>query len=219
MEEKKNNARVISDEKFVNYFDKLNVKDNEIKDIEDTVEDTVEAKPKRKYVFTEKRQAAYEKMVESRKKKIEEKRQAVHQNKPIVLEKPKLKRSTAAEIKKPAFNSDYETSSENSTTSGTNSSDYESDEKTNKTILHNVFPEEPETSLIIKKVKRKNKINNEDLKKNYDEVKQDDEETHQIKQKKPRQTKQQQQEKKTVVRKPRAKKNVEEVAEPKIIYI
>ena len=37
-------------------------------------------------------------------------------------------------------------------------------------IIHNYDEKEPESKLIIKKVRRKNKINNEELKKIYDEV-------------------------------------------------
>ena len=56
-------------------------------------------------------------------------------------------------------------SSESSTS--TDSSYYESGEKTDKIIIHNYDEKEPESKLIIKKVRRKNKINHEELKKIY----------------------------------------------------
>ena len=51
---------------------------------------------------------------------------------------------------------------------------HESDEKTDKVIIHNYDEKEPESKLIIKKVRRKNKINHEELKKIYDEVNRDE---------------------------------------------
>ena len=59
----------------------------------------------------------------------------------------------------------------------TDSSNYESDEKTEKTIIHNYNEKEPESKLIIKKVRRKNKINHEELKKIYDEVNREEKKT------------------------------------------
>ena len=70
---------------------------------------------------------------------------------------PKLKRSNAIDMKQEIIKS---SSSESSTS--TDSSNYESDEKTDKVIIHNYDEKEPESKLIIKKVRRKNKINNEE---------------------------------------------------------
>ena len=53
-------------------------------------------------------------------------------------------------------------SSESSTS--TDSSNYESDEKTEKVIIHNYDEKQLESKLIIKKVRRKNKVNHEELK-------------------------------------------------------
>ena len=73
---------------------------------------------------------------------------------------PKLKRSKAVDMKQEITKS---SSSESSTP--TDSSNYESDEKTDKVIIHNYDEKEPESKLIIKKIRRKNKINHEELKK------------------------------------------------------
>ena len=93
---------------------------------------------------------------------------------------PKLKRSRAVDMK---FNTSgvdmkqemIKSSSESSTS--TDSSNYESDEKTDKVIIHNYDEKEPESKLIIKKVRRKNKINHEELKKIYDEVNKEEKKT------------------------------------------
>ena len=53
-------------------------------------------------------------------------------------------------------------SSSSSSSTSTDSSNYESDEKTDKVIIHNYDDKEPESKLIIKKVTRKNKINHEE---------------------------------------------------------
>ena len=46
-----------------------------------------------------------------------------------------------------------------------------------KIIIHNYDEKEPESKLIIKKVRRKNKINHEELKKIYDEVNKEERKT------------------------------------------
>ena len=141
--------------------DKQNIEQNE------KIEFTTE--PIKKYDFTEKRKLAYEKMREARKKKIEDMRNRKIEDKEKIPPPPKLKRSRAVDMK---FNTSgvdmkqeiIKSSSESSTS--TDSSNYESDEKTEKVIIHNYDENEPESKLIIKKVRRKNKINHEELKKN-----------------------------------------------------
>ena len=58
---------------------------------------------------------------------------------------PKLKRSKAIDMKQEIIKSSSESSS------STDSSNYESDEKTEKIIIHNYDIKEPESKLIIKK--------------------------------------------------------------------
>ena len=125
-------------------------------------------KPKKEYKFTEKRKLAYEKMREARKKKIEDMRNRKIEDTEKIPPIPKLKRSKAVDLKQEIIKSSSSSSSSSSTS--TDSSNYESDEKTDKVIIHNYDEKEPESKLIIKKVRRKNKINHEELKKIYDEV-------------------------------------------------
>ena len=130
-------------------------------------------KPKKEYKFTEKRKLAYEKMREARKKKIEDMRNRKIEDTEKIPPIPKLKRSKAVDMKQEIIKS----SSESSTSTSTDSSNYESDEKTDKVIIHNYDIKEPESKLIIKKVRRKNKINHEELKKIYDEVNREEKKT------------------------------------------
>ena len=134
-------------------------------------------KPKKEYKFTEKKKLAYEKMKEARKKKVEEMRNRKIEDNDLgvrgarppnekIPPPPKLKRSRAIDMKQEIIKS----SSESSSSTSTDSSNYESDEKTDKIIIHNYDEKVPESKLIIKKVRRKNKINHEELKKIYDEV-------------------------------------------------
>ena len=192
---------------------------------------------KRKYVFTEKRQAAFDKMKEARRQQIAEKRTRT-------LEKPELKRTTDVETIKEKENERIRMLFDESSSSGTDSSNYESDHESKKIIISNYDTNEPDSKIKITKIKRKNTlalasrtINNEQLKKIYDEVKlenSDDEqpvkktrkqsEPKQIKQTRKRVTKQpeQQSEPKPVkqTRKRVAKQQQpEQQSEPKIIYI
>ena len=120
-------------------------------------------KPKKEYNFTEKRKLAYEKMKEARKKKIEDMRNRKIEDNEKIPPIPKLKRSRAVDMKQEIIKS---SSSSSSSSTSTDSSNYESDEKTDKVIIHNYDEKEPESKLIIKKVRRKNKVNHEELKKN-----------------------------------------------------
>ena len=104
-------------------------------------------------------------MKEARKNKIEDMRNRKNDNNEKIPLPPKLKRSKAVDMKQEIIKS---SSSESSTS--TDSSNYESDEKTEKIIIYNYHDKEPESKLIMKKVRRKNKINHEELKKIYDEV-------------------------------------------------
>ena len=94
----------------------------------------VNDKPKKEYKFTEKRKLAYEKMKEARKKKIEDMRNRKIEDKEKIPPPPKLKRSKAIDMKQEIIKSSS-SSSESSTS--TDSSNYESDEKTDKIIIHN----------------------------------------------------------------------------------
>lgn len=133
-----------------------------------------EAKPKKIYQFTEKRQEAFKRMQEGRKKKIDDLRQ---RKTSIVLEKPKLKRSeTIGIIEEPERQ--YDTFNKSDESSETDSSNYESDDETKKVIISNYDEKEPESKLIIKKVKRK--VNKKELKKIYDEVKKEDDDEKDI---------------------------------------
>ena len=100
----------------------------------------------------------FEKMKEARKKKIEEMRNRKNDNNEKIPPPPKLKRSKAIDMKQEITKS---SSSESSTFA--DSSNCESDEKTEKVIIHNYDEKETESKLIIKKVKSKNKVNNEEL--------------------------------------------------------
>ena len=100
-------------------------------------------KPKKKYKFTEKRKLAYEKMREARKKKIEDMRNRKIEDTEKIPPPPKLKRSRAVDMKQEIIKSSSESSS------STDSSNYESDEKTDKVIIHNYDIKEPESKLII----------------------------------------------------------------------
>ena len=178
----------------------------EINTIDNTDNNNIDdTTPKKKYVFTEKRQAAFDRMRAARKQKIEEKRFGV-------LEKPILKRSRNVEEEKKL----------SSSSSGTDSSNYESDGESKKIIISNYDINEPDSKIKITKIKRKNKINNEQLKKIFDEVNQENSDTEPEKPiKKPRSKKQQQQ---PVIQpkqqpKKRAAKKAVAPAEPKIIYI
>ena len=111
-------------------------------------------KPKKTYQFTEEKKLAFEKMKEAWKKKVEEMRNKKNEEKIPAL--PKLNRLKAINMKQEIIKS---SSSESSTS--TNSSNYESDQKTEKVIIHNYDEKESESKLIIKKVRRKNKINHE----------------------------------------------------------
>ena len=122
-------------------------------------------KPKNQYKFTEKKKLALERMKQARKKKIEDMRNRKIEDK--IAPPPKLKRSKAIDMKQEIIKSSSESSS---SSTSTDSSNYESDEKTKKIIIHNYDEKESESKLIIKKVRRKNKINHEELKKIYDEV-------------------------------------------------
>ena len=86
---------------------------------------------------------------------------------------PKLKRSRAIDMKQEIIKS----SSESSLSTSTDSSNYQSDEKTDKVIIYNYDEKEPESKLIIKKVRRKNKINHEELQKIYDDVSREEKKT------------------------------------------
>ena len=83
----------------------------------------------------------------------------------IIFNNTKLKRSRAVDMKQEIIKSSESSESSRST----DPSNYASDEKTDKVIIHNYDEKEPESKLIIKKVRRKNKINHEELKKIYDE--------------------------------------------------
>ena len=191
----------------------------EIKTIDNTdntdnnnnIDDTT---PKKKYVFTEKRQAAFDRMRAARKQKIEEKR-----TRPIVLEKPKLKRSIN-------FEQEEKKLSSSSSSSGTDSSNYESDGESKKIIISNYDINEPDSKIKITKIKRKNKINNEQLKKIFDEVNQEDSDSDVEPVKPIKKTRKQSQPKQQqpVIQpkqqpKKRAAKKAAAPAEPKIIYI
>ena len=89
-------------------------------------------KPKKQYQFTAKRKLAFEKMKEAKKKKIEDMRNRKIEDNEKIPPPPKLKRSRAIDMKQEIIKS---SSSESSTS--TDSSNYESDEKTDKVIIHN----------------------------------------------------------------------------------
>ena len=112
-------------------------------------------------------------MKEARKKKIEDMRNRKIEDDEKIPPIPKLKRSKAVDMKQEIIKS----SSSSSSSTSTDSSNYESDEKTDKVIIHNYDENEPESKLIIKKVRRKNKINHEELKKIYDEVNKEEKKT------------------------------------------
>ena len=86
---------------------------------------------------------------EARKKKVEDMRNRKIEDDEKIPPIPKLKRSRAVDMKQEIIKS----SSESSTS--TDSSNYESDEKIDKVIIHNYDEKEPESKLIIKKVRRK----------------------------------------------------------------
>ena len=112
-------------------------------------------KKKRTYVMTDKRKAAFEKMQEKRKQKIAEKRAC----KPIKVES-KIINDTQEETS---------VNKSNDSSSGTDSSNYESDKDIQPIIINNYDKDEPDAKIKITKVKRK--INRPELKKIYDEVK------------------------------------------------
>ena len=101
-------------------------------------------KPKKQYQFTEKRKLVFKKMKETRKKKVEEMRNRKNDNNDKSPPPPKFKRSKAIDMKQEITKP---SSSESSTS--TDSSNYESDEKTEKVIIHNYDEKEPESKLII----------------------------------------------------------------------
>ena len=109
-------------------------------------------------------------MKEARKKKVEEMRNRKIEDNNKIPPPPKLKRSKAIDIKQEIIKSSSESSESSESSTSTDSSNYESDEKTDKIIIHNYDEKEPESKLIIKKVRRKNKINHEELKKIYDDI-------------------------------------------------
>ena len=94
-------------------------------------------KPKKEYKFTEKKKIAYEKMKEAtkdaRKKKITEMRNRKIENNEKIPPPLKLKRPKAIDMKQEIIKS----SLESSLSTSTDSSNYESDEKTDKIIIHN----------------------------------------------------------------------------------
>ena len=81
--------------------------------------------------------------IDMRNRKIEDKEK--------IPPPPKLKRSRAIDMKQEIIKS----SSSSESPTSTDSSNYESDEKTDKVIIHNYDDKEPESKLIIKKVRRK----------------------------------------------------------------
>ena len=93
----------------------------------------VNDKPKKEYKFTEKKKLAYEKMKEARKKKVEEMRNRKIEDNEKIPPPHKLKRSKAIDMKQEIIKS----SSSSSSSTSTDSSNYESDEKTDKVIIHN----------------------------------------------------------------------------------
>ena len=84
-------------------------------------------------------------MREARKKKVEEMRNRKIEDNEKIPPIPKLKRSRAVDMKQEIIKSS------SSSSTFTDSSNYESDEKTDKVIIHNYDIKEPESKLIIKK--------------------------------------------------------------------
>jgi hypothetical protein len=133
-----------------------NIDNNNIEVVQPKIE-----KKKREYVFTEKRKLALEKMQAARKLKLEERKKT----KCVVPEEmqavPILERS------KPIINE--------SSSSDTDSENYESDKESNPVIISGYDENEPESKIKITKVKRRNAICvNKDLEKIYEEVKQEE---------------------------------------------
>jgi hypothetical protein len=162
-----------------------------------TSKESKESKPKAKREFTPARQAAFEKMQAARRKQLEQKRQQKlaevkqKKEKKSIVEKyskptnvPILKRSNAIDEKEEDFS--LKTSGlceENNVSSSTDSSNYETDEETQKVIIKNFDQNQPDSKLIIKKVRNKKKVNDEQLKKIYEEIKQEDVESKCVKKK------------------------------------
>ena len=131
------------------------------------IDNITKPKATRKYVMTDKRKEAIERMKKARAEQLALKRAAKS-----TITKPEERESFLREPK--------EKSKESSESSETDSDNYESDENTKPVIISNYDKDEPETKIKITKVRRRTKslalmvddrLSNNELKKIYDEVK------------------------------------------------
>ena len=143
-------------------------------------------KKKRDYVFTEKRQLAFAKMQEARRAKIAAKKLLSNQSKDNAREErsvTKIDNKTLQHDVRISNNENEqsrclpsahcERQSHMSSSSDTDSSNYESDKETTPVIISGYDDNEPDSKIKITRVRRKNKINN-DLERIYKEVKQEE---------------------------------------------
>ena len=117
---------------------------------------------KRSYVMTEKRKAAFEKMQQKRKEKLEERKLNKLDNNNINSD---IKSDINSDIKSDnksdigslhcSGQSDIKSNINQSSSSGTDSSNYESDKDHQPIIINNYDVDEPDAKIKITKVKRK----------------------------------------------------------------
>ena len=142
---------------------------------QESVKDIQQNKPikqKRKYEMTPARESAFKKMQEARKLKIEEKRNRIIKSANKKSEPISFTSEPKEEIIATPVNNNFATEQpEASSSTGTDSSNYESDENSKPVIVSNYDDNEPESKIKITKVKRKNNIKKEELKKIYEDIK------------------------------------------------